>query len=118
MKTAPPKLDGNDNPSAVAVLEKKMSCLKFASAIAKLHKHKAKKGRPSMSLKGGKLQNAGYMSGRIYGTYRYKPCLRVYTRSGDKHEQRFPYDPKDKNDVKEKWHLACSSMELDPRPVK
>ena len=112
-----PMLDGNPNPSAAAVLKAKVSCMKFASAIAQLKSQKPKKNRPKIA-KNGKLSNAEYMSGRIYTTHGGRPVLRVYTRKGDTHEQRIPYDPTDKADTSDAWHMACSAMEIDPRKVK
>ena len=116
MKAKKVTLDGDANPTAIAVLKRKLSCMKFASAMMQLEKHKAKKRRPKLP-KSGTPENAEYMSGHIYSKYRKQPVLRVYTRKGDTHEQRFPYDPNDKGDMSAKWHLACSAIELDPRKV-
>jgi hypothetical protein len=110
-----PKLDGQLNPTAVEVLAKRKSVNKFASSLADLAKHKGWKGRPKATFVRGKLEKVEYMTGRIYPTHQTRPVMRVYTRKGDTHEQRFQYNPKDNDDVKKKWHLACSAIELDPR---
>ena len=116
-KSKAPMLDGNPTPTVQQVLAQKKSVCKFASAIAQLKLHRVKKNRPNIP-KCGTLKNAEYMTGRIYTKHQGMPRLRVYARKGDTHEQRFSYDPDDKDSRDEAWHMACSVMEMDPRKPK
>ena len=99
---------------AVDVLRAKRSVMQFDFALSQLRKKKKKPDRPKMKAK---AEATHYMGGHIYPRHQGKPVLRVFARKGDRHEHRIPYDDKDKKDKEDKWHLACSIVETDPREV-
>ena len=77
---------------------------------------KKPKGRPMIPERGsGKVVT--YMSVHIFPRYKKRPVMRVLARKGDRHEQRVPYDPKDKDDFENQWSVACATIESDPRDV-
>ena len=73
-------------------------------------KKPAKAPRPSQTKK--PVEHCG---GNIYWAEARKR-YRVYLRKGDKVEESLPADPKDKNDMRTKFSLACALIENDPRP--
>ena len=99
---------------AVDVLRAKRSVMPFAFALSQLRKKKKMPDRPNMKAK---AEATHYMGGHIYPRHQGKPILRVFARKGDRHEHRIPYDDRDKKDKDDKWHLACSIVETDPREV-
>ena len=104
-----------DSPAA-EVLGARKTIANYPFAMKQLRSLKKRKGRP-MIPKSGKLVTSHYMSGHIYPKYKGSPVMRVFARKGDRHEQRVPYDPKDKKDVENQWSLACAIIESDPRDV-
>jgi hypothetical protein len=106
----------DDNASVAEVFAAKKNITNFPFAISMLRKAKALKNRPTIP-KNRKLTNAHYMSGHIYTKYGGAPILRVFTRKGDRHEHRLPYEPKDNANVQQQWNLACAIIEADPRVV-
>ena len=114
LKRPAAKMD--DNAPAVDVLKAGKSILAFPRALRQLRARKKHKDRPKAPKK---LQNAHYMTGVIYPNHNSSkvPILRVFARKGDRHEQRLPYNPKDRADTMRAWDLACACIETDPRPV-
>lgn len=120
---APSKQIPDINAPAVEVLAAKTSIMKYPFALKQLRTLK-KKGRPTLS-KTGKPEKVHYMGGAIYpipkGMGRkdapVNPVLRVFTRRGDKREQRIPYKPKSRESVQQAWDVACAAIETDPREV-
>jgi hypothetical protein len=114
LKRPAAKLD--DNAPAADVLKARKSILLFPRALKQLQAMKTKKDRPKAPKK---LQNAHYMTGVIYPNYKSPSgnIMRVFARKGDRHEQRIPYNPKDRADAMRAWDLACACIETDPRPV-
>ena len=114
LKRPAAKLD--DNAPAADVLLAKKSIFSFPRALKQLRAVKTKKDRPKAAKK---LQNAHYMTGVIYPNHKTSDgnILRVFARKGDRHEQRLPYDPKDRTNTLRAWDLACACIETDPRPV-
>ena len=105
-----------DNASVAEVFAAKKNITNFPFALSILRKAKKLKNRPTIP-KNRKLTTAHYMSGHIYTKYGGAPILRVFTRKGDRHEHRLPYDPKDNANVQQQWDLACAVIEADPRVV-
>ena len=110
----------NEDASAVEVLKARKNVIFFPRALKQMSAKAKKKlkDRPKIGKK--KLENAHYMSGHIYPNHKSAkgPLMRVFTRKGDRHEQRIPYDPKDRADAVRVWDLACACIETDPRPVE
>ena len=101
------------NPTPATVFAAKQSIFKYPSVVDALYKVSKKKDRPAP-----KNQRTHYHGGHIYMDKVSGRHLRVFTRKGDRHEQRIEIDWKDKSDVAMKWALACSCIEVDSRPVK
>ena len=102
----------SSNASAVEVLRAKISVMPFKFALKQLRNKKKRARRPPVPTK---PLTAHYMGGHIYPLHEGKPVLRVCARRGDSHRHKIPY--KDKKDKEKQWHLACSIIETDPRPV-
>ena len=58
-----------------------------------------------------------HSGGEIYWADKLS-LFRIYTRAGDRHEQRIPCNWNNPAEVKTGWALACAVCERDPRPIR
>ena len=83
----------------------------FPHLVAELLKSKVPKGRPKPAKTPTEYKKYG---AKIYYN-KAKRMLRVYSRPGDKLEQRIPIDFNNKASAAEAWSLACACIENDHR---
>ena len=62
-------------------------------------------------------QPTAHAGGKIYW-HAAENMWRIYTRKGDRHEQRVRTDWNNLADVHRAWKLVCAVIERDPRPVR